>query len=124
VIVQVALALVLLVGSGLMLRTFQALRHVDAGFSSPHEIETLRISIPRPRSNTTMNAPCAWKSNPRNIERINGVSAVGITNTIPLEAGSNDSVYIEGQNFAAGSTPPSGATKPSRRDILPPWAAT
>ena len=107
VIVQVALALVLLVGSGLMLRTFQALRHVDAGFSSPHEIETLRISIPS--AQIEYNDERALRMEEailRNIERINGVSAVGITNTIPLEAGSNDSVYIEGQNFAAGSTPP------------------
>jgi hypothetical protein len=46
VIVQVALALVVLFGSGLMMRTFQTLRHVDPGFSGANEIETLRISIP------------------------------------------------------------------------------
>ena len=36
-VVQVALALVLLVGSGLMIRTFQAMRDVDPGFTSPQE---------------------------------------------------------------------------------------
>ncbi|HYL75318.1 MAG TPA: hypothetical protein VEU96_13990 [Bryobacteraceae bacterium] len=45
VVVQVALALVLLVGSGLMIRTFQALRRVDAGFD-PQDVLTLRIFIP------------------------------------------------------------------------------
>ena len=44
-IVQVALALVLLIGSGLMIRTFQALKHVDPGFVRPAEVQTLRISI-------------------------------------------------------------------------------
>ena len=44
--VQVALALVLLVSSGLMIRTFQALKNVQPGFARPSEVQTLRISIP------------------------------------------------------------------------------
>ena len=46
VVVQVALALVLLIGSGLMIRTFQALRHVQPGFTNPASLQTLRIFIP------------------------------------------------------------------------------
>ena len=46
VVVQIALALVLLVGSGLMIRTFQALRHVDPGFTQPQELQTLRLTFP------------------------------------------------------------------------------
>src|SRR3954463_15255095 len=46
VVVQVALALVLLVSSGLMIRTFQALQHVYPGFTKPAELLTLRLSIP------------------------------------------------------------------------------
>src|SRR5438132_14105971 len=46
VVVQVALAVVLLVGSGLMIRTFQAMRHVPTGFSAPEQVQTFRISIP------------------------------------------------------------------------------
>jgi len=45
VVVQVALALVLLVGSGLMIRTFQMLHHVDPGFD-PKGALTMRITIP------------------------------------------------------------------------------
>ena len=44
--VQVALALVLLVGSGLMIRTFQSMRRVQPGFSEPATLQTLRIAIP------------------------------------------------------------------------------
>jgi len=47
VVAQVALALVLLVGSGLMIRTFQSLRDVDPGFTEPSEIQMFRIGIPR-----------------------------------------------------------------------------
>ncbi|MCX6602304.1 MAG: ABC transporter permease [Acidobacteria bacterium] len=46
VIVQVALALVLLVASGLMIRTFLALQAVQPGFTHPEQIQTVRLSIP------------------------------------------------------------------------------
>ena len=46
VVVQVALALVLLVSSGLMIRTFRALTRVDPGFIAPSEVQTLRVDIP------------------------------------------------------------------------------
>ena len=47
VVAQVALALVLLVCSGLMIRTFQSLRDVDPGFTQPREIQMFRIGIPQ-----------------------------------------------------------------------------
>jgi predicted permease len=46
VVAEIALAVVLLVGSGLMMRTFQAMRHVDPGFVSPADVLTFRVSIP------------------------------------------------------------------------------
>jgi hypothetical protein len=47
IVVQVAFALVLLVGAGLMIRTFQALNAVDPGFTNPTEIQVARIWIPQ-----------------------------------------------------------------------------
>src|SRR5262249_21148050 len=46
VIVQVALALVLLVSCGLMIRTFQALRNLQTGFADGEKIQTARIWFP------------------------------------------------------------------------------
>jgi len=46
VVFQVALALVLLITSGLMIRTFRNLHNVDPGFTNAHEIQTVRIAIP------------------------------------------------------------------------------
>ncbi len=46
VVAQMALALVLLAGSGLMIRSFQALRNVDPGFSNPEVVLTFRVAIP------------------------------------------------------------------------------
>ncbi|HSC17032.1 MAG TPA: FtsX-like permease family protein, partial [Gammaproteobacteria bacterium] len=47
VIAQVALALVLLVASGLMMRTSQSLRDVDPGFTEPDNVQMLRVLIPQ-----------------------------------------------------------------------------
>jgi putative ABC transport system permease protein len=46
VVAQVALALVLLVSSGLMIRTFQSLLTIDPGFADPAALQTVRLSIP------------------------------------------------------------------------------
>jgi putative ABC transport system permease protein len=46
VVAQVALALVLLVSSGLMIRTFQAMRTVTPGFTGPEHVQTVRLTIP------------------------------------------------------------------------------
>src|SRR5262249_12913537 len=45
-VVQVSLALVLLIGAGLMIRSFQQLRQVQPGFTNPEQVQTVRISIP------------------------------------------------------------------------------
>jgi len=44
---QMALALVLLVSSGLMIRSFQALRRVEPGFTQPQRVQTFAFSIPQ-----------------------------------------------------------------------------
>jgi predicted permease len=46
VVVQVSLALVLLIGSGLMIRTFLGLRAVQPGFTNPGQVQLMRITIP------------------------------------------------------------------------------
>ena len=46
VVSQVALALVLLVGSGLMIRSFQALGDVQPGFVEPDDVLSFKINIP------------------------------------------------------------------------------
>src|SRR5262249_23630597 len=49
VVVQVALALVLLIGSGLMARTFLALRAVPPGFSDPDHVQLVRFTLSQPQ---------------------------------------------------------------------------
>ena len=53
VVAQVALALVLLVGSGLMVRTFYQMRNVDPGFTEPDTVLTFQLTLPDDGSRPT-----------------------------------------------------------------------
>jgi putative ABC transport system permease protein len=106
VVVQVALAMVLLVGSGLMIRTFRALRHVDPGFSGGENLETMRIDIPQSQVKDPERAVHVEEEILRKIAAIGGVSAVAMTNEIPLEGGSNDPIYSEDQAPSEGGAAP------------------
>lgn len=102
VVIQVALALVLLVGSGLMIRTFQALRHVDPGFSGAQEVETVRISIPDTQVKEKEAVLRMEEEILRKIEALAGISAVAMTNVLPTEAGPNNPIHVEDQTSREG----------------------
>ncbi len=96
VIVQVALAMVLLVGSALMIRTFQALRNVDPGFSDGAHLDTMRIFIPGTQVKGADATVRLEEEILRKVEGIAGVSGAGITNGVPLESkGSNNPTYAD-----------------------------
>jgi predicted permease len=107
VVVQVSLALVLLICSGLMIRTFRALTKVDPGFSRPAELQTFRISIldtqvPDREQVVRMNEAILNK-----IKAIPGVSAVAWGSSIPMDGNSNnDPVFIADRTYADGALPP------------------
>jgi predicted permease len=104
VVVQVALALVLLVGSGLMIRTFRSLRHVDPGFD-PSGALSLRITIPEtsvPGADAVMRQEQGILEN---IRAIPGLASAGITTAIPAGDGSgSDQVYARDRTYQ--SVPP------------------
>jgi putative ABC transport system permease protein len=85
VVVQVALAVILLVGSGLMIRTFQALRHVDPGFD-PKDALTMRLSIPVAEVRDPVAVARLEQGILRKIGEIPGVTAAGIASFIPTDA--------------------------------------
>jgi predicted permease len=98
VVAQVALALVLLISSGLMIRTFRALRQVQPGFSRPEELQTFDISIPRSVSAAPVAVTRIEQSIADKIAAVPGVSSVGLTNDVPMGSGHwYDPVQIEGR---------------------------
>jgi putative ABC transport system permease protein len=96
VAVQVALAMVLLVSSGLMIRTFRALRHVDPGFSRATELETVSINIPMAEVKEAEAALRTEEAIVHKLAALGGVSSVAIMNAVPLEGnGSNNPIDAE-----------------------------
>ncbi len=96
VVVQVALAVVLLVSSGLMIRTFRALRRVDPGFN-PKDALTMRISIPETQVKDPVATMRLEQGILDRIRKIPGVVSAGITDFIPTDPDGNyDQVYVRG----------------------------
>ncbi|MGH9619771.1 MAG: FtsX-like permease family protein [Bryobacteraceae bacterium] len=98
-IVQVALALVLLVSSGLMIRTLRALTGVNPGFVAPSEVQTFRVSIPDAQVKDPVRAFRIEEEILHKIEAVPGVSSAAFSTNIPMDArGSrNDPVSIKGR---------------------------
>jgi predicted permease len=101
VVAQVAMALVLLVSAMLMIRTFQALRHVEPGFSRPEQVQTMRTSIPAslvadPQQVTRIQNSIADK-----LAAIPGVKSVGFASAAPMEGIEMNwnEIYFEGKSL-------------------------
>jgi predicted permease len=85
VFVQVALAVVLLVSAGLMIRSFVALRSVEPGFADPDRIQTIRISIPDGRAAEPERVARLQRDIMTEIAKISGVTSASFTTALPME---------------------------------------
>ncbi|HEY0763612.1 MAG TPA: ABC transporter permease [Pyrinomonadaceae bacterium] len=99
VVTQVALALVLLVGAGLLVKSLKRLQAVDAGFNADNLL-TVRVSLPMGKYDTDQKRIAFFKQANEQMKAIPGVEAVGAINTPPftgLYAGTT--VDIDGQQL-------------------------
>lgn len=112
VVSQVALALVLLVGSGLMLRTFQALRTVDAGVQAPGSVLTLQVSMPTAEIPDAREAGMLWGRIVDRISALPGVQRAGAVAGLPLSGQQNQSgTWFEDFPIEEGALPDIIATR-------------
>jgi predicted permease len=119
VVAQVALALVLLVSSVLMLRTFDALRHVEPGFTDPATIQTARLAIPEALEPDAAKVFAVQRAILEALERIPSVTSVGLATAVPMDGtyGMWDSISVEDQPRDANAT--TSAPMRSYRFVLP-----
>ncbi len=107
VVVQVSLAVVLLIGSGLMIRTFQALKQVNPGFSRPDELQTLRLFIPESQVSDPLRVVRMQQDILDKLRAIPGVSSAALGDNAPMEnRGEHDPVFAEDHTYAEGRLPP------------------
>jgi predicted permease len=103
---QVALALVLLVAAGLMVRSFQKLRAVEPGFD-PQSALTFSVGLPEREYPSRESAVAAHQAILDRLAVLPGVSAVSATTCLPL-AGScfGNTLLVEGRTLPPGTVPP------------------
>jgi predicted permease len=107
VVAQMALALLLLVGSGLMIRSFQALRNVDPGFRNPEEVLLVRLSIPEAEIDDPVEVTQTHELLAQRLAEIPGVTSVGSSTSVTMDGwDSNDPIYVDGFPTEEGQLPP------------------
>jgi putative ABC transport system permease protein len=97
VAVQFALSLVLLIGAGLLLKSFQKLESVDLGFNPEHTL-TMAATLPRLKYENEEKALHFYNSAIERLKNSPGIKSVGLTTNVPFgDDGNSDGFLIEGQ---------------------------
>jgi putative ABC transport system permease protein len=99
VVTEIALAMVLLVGAGLLIRTFAALHHVDPGFDS-HNVLTMDTALTGTRFDHTAAIDDVSRQILERIQAIPGVESAAASSYLPLEGGLGLGFIIEGRPLA------------------------
>jgi putative ABC transport system permease protein len=97
VVSEVALSLILLVGAGLMIRSFQKLHGVNPGFDS-HSVLTMTAMVSRAKFPTPAQQIAFFEQVLQRVRTLPGVESAGVVDDIPLDnGGSHQPVAIEGR---------------------------
>ena len=104
VISEVAMALLLLVSSGLLIKSFLELRKSDLGFD-PKGVLTMRLSLPLFKYQDDAQVLNFYEQLLKRVQSLPGVRAVGLSIGLPMNGGIESGVTVEEQpSTAVGST--------------------
>jgi putative ABC transport system permease protein len=102
VIGEIAVSLTLLVGAGLLLKSFWMLIHVNPGFQTQHLL-TARLSLTGPAYSDPAHRARFWQELEERIANLPGVEAVGATSELPLSGRHSDNPFpIPGRTYGPG----------------------
>ena len=111
VISEVALSLVLLIGAGLMIRTFSRLRNVDPGLD-PHNVLTMSFSLSSTKYDKPIQQIAFYDQVLQRVRSLPGVAAAGAIDSLPLgDGGSTQPIAVEGHPALAMSEQPEVAVR-------------
>ena len=106
VVAEVALSLVLLIGAGLMIRSFQQLQGVNPGFES-HGVLTMTAAVSRAKFPLPLQQSSFFEQVLQRVRTLPGVESAGVIDDIPLNGnGSHQPIAIEGRPVVAMSEQP------------------
>jgi putative ABC transport system permease protein len=106
VVSEIAAALVLLIGAGLLIKSFTQLLSTDPGLS-PENVITMGLTLPQSTYSTPQSRTVFYQQVLERVAQSPGVEAAGIVNILPIQnSGYNGKIWVEGEPLpAAGSEP-------------------
>ncbi|HEU0173606.1 MAG TPA: ABC transporter permease [Blastocatellia bacterium] len=114
IVTEVALSLALLIGAGLLIKSFWRLTQVNPGFQSDHLL-TMNVSLIGEKYKETGQVISFFREIPLRLGALPGVKAVSAVSVLPISGGDgNGGLTIEGREFPPAQTPSA-----SFRRILP-----
>jgi putative ABC transport system permease protein len=119
VIAEVALSLMLLVGAGLLIRTFYHLQSTDPGFDS-HNLLTTAIGLPKAKYKKPEQKVAFFSQTLEKVRALPGVESAATIDSLPLQGGSTQPIMIEGRPLLQMADQPEVPT----RDISPDYLKT
>jgi putative ABC transport system permease protein len=115
VITEIALSLVLLVGAGLLIRSFVRLQNVDVGFN-PAGLLTMRVEMSESKAQDLERRVNFYQAALERVQALPGVEAAGITNAAPIiTPGMRNFIIIEGK-----PDPPPGQPQLANNRVVSP----
>ena len=107
VVGQIALALVLLVAAGLMIRSAQAIRSANAGFTDPEQVLILGVTVSGADVADPSEVAERHELISRRLTEVPGVTTVGLSSSVAMDGGGGfDPVYVEDFPLPDGQLPP------------------
>jgi putative ABC transport system permease protein len=102
VVAEISIALMLLIGAGLVLKSFVKLRAVDPGFN-PSNVLTMRLALPDNRYGTLEAQAAFYRDLLDRVQALQGVQNAGVTSELPIIGGQDDTaVYFPGTKEESG----------------------
>lgn len=113
VVVETAFALMLLIGAGLLIKSFARLQDVDPGFSTENVL-TAQITLPASRYADPAALAAFWRRLLENARALPGVTAAGLTSNVPF----NGNVSSGSYSIVGYTPPPNEAPPHGRQEIV------
>ena len=102
VVAEIAIALVLLIGAGLMINSFWRLQRTDRGFD---ERNVLTVNLTLSKYSNSEQQIAFLRTVLERVAQVPGARTVGLTSTLPLRSGPSTEFVIEGRSYEFGDEP-------------------
>jgi putative ABC transport system permease protein len=117
VVFQVSMAVMLVIGAGLLIKSFWRLQQVDPGFKAEHVL-TLSLTLPQSKYPENLQINQFYKTLIERLDALPGVQSAAIAYDQPLEANWGDAFAIEGRPAPRTGESPSANFEPVSSDYF------